>query len=405
MNRRQMAEEIARRVPTLVKRDQDEWEKARRLREQFVADYRRDRIPKLRLDEYVIGRGAHNRSFCYRIEREMDILGRILGATSFKFGIYFGRTKEDPTEEYRFRPHWGSTRDDVFDAVKQAIVGLLSAAAKRDTRAIAENSLSPMLKGKILFLYYPDQYAPIYSEEHLKHFVAHLDLAGPFTCGADMQRALMEYRATWPELRSESPALYMRFLYDVFGYPPGKQSNGGPSPQPPLLDDAICGATFIHSMPAGRPGTSAPAPSRGKIDHEARQRALKRIGNRGEALVIALEKQRLTAARKTKLAAKIDHVADRDDSIGYDILSYEEDGSERPIEVKATSAADLGLGFYVTANELAQAEALPNYHIYFVFNAMTKSPKVLPVKKPNLKGSAFLLRAVNYIVIPTEKKQ
>ena len=205
MNRLEMAEEIANHVPVLAEYDKDKWKTSENKRTEFVADYPINRILSLKIDEYVIGKGPTNRSFCYRIEREMDTLGRILGSTAFKFGVYFGRTKSDSTEEYRCRPHWGATPDEAFPAVKRAIADLLEAAAG-DSAAIAENPLSPMLKGKLLFLYHPNQYAPIYSEEHLEHFISELDLAGSFNGGPDMQRALMDYRATWPELTKCSEA-------------------------------------------------------------------------------------------------------------------------------------------------------------------------------------------------------
>jgi hypothetical protein len=256
MNRLKMAEEIARRVPMLAQRDKDEWKEAEQLQADFVADYPIKPIPSLELDDYVIGKGADNRSFCYRIEREMDTLGKILGATAFKFGIYFGRTKSDATDRYRFAGHWGSSLDEAFTAVKQAIVDLLKAAAREDSAAIADNALSPMFKGKILFLYNPDQFAPIYSGEHLEHFIAELDLGGSFECGADMQRALMDYRATWPELAAQPPALYMRFLYDLFGYPP---DDGAPAARPPRH----CSATpwqARSSLPRCRRCQSVPHP-------------------------------------------------------------------------------------------------------------------------------------------------
>jgi hypothetical protein len=403
MNRLEMAEEIAKRVPMLAQRDKDEWKAAEQVRAAFVADYPTKKLSVLALDEYVIGKGAQNRSFCYRLEREMDTLGKILGATAFQFGVYFGRTKSEPTYEYRFRPHWGDTLDEAFSAVKQAIVDLLQAATKEDSAAIAANALSLMFKGKLLFLYHPDQFAPIYSEEHLEHFIAELDLSGSFECGADMQRALMEYRATWPELLAQPSALYMRLLYDIFGYPQEDDSSETASNNVPMLDEAVKGAQFIHEMPAlpidARPRTE----HQGRLDYDTQARRLKRIGDRGEALVVALEKQRLIQASKPELAARIKHVSEKNDSEGFDILSFDENGADRPIEVKATTGKNLDRGFYLTHNELEKAGALPNYHLYIVFSAMSKHPQILPLKQPALNGVDFVLRPVAYHVSLSEK--
>jgi len=398
MNRLAMAEEIARLVPTLAQRDKDEWKKAEQTRAEFAADYPLKRIPNLSLDEYVIGKGADNRSFCYRLEREMDNLGRILGATSFKFGVYFGHTKSDRSDRYRLAKHWGANLDEAFASVKQAIMDLLQAATKGDLAAIAENRLSPLFKGKLLFLYHPNQFAPIYAGRHLKHFIAELDLAGSFAYCAEMQRVLMNYRASWPELVSQHPALYMRFLYDLFGPPPTDDASITTSPAAPLLGEALAGAQFITTMPPlPVHAASSPGP-RGKHNYEANDRRRKRIGDRGEAVVLALEMKRLSEAGKSHLAERVDHIAEKDDTAGYDILSFDEDGAERPIEVKATTASDLQLGFYITANELDRASQVPNYHLYFVFDAMSKSPRVLPMKKPELKGAGFTIRALNFHV-------
>ena len=93
MNRLEMETIIRERVPILS--DSNEWKKAEKLRKEFVKDYPINEIMSLKLDQYVIGKGRENRSFCYRLERQLDCLGRILGATALKFGIYFGKTKTD----------------------------------------------------------------------------------------------------------------------------------------------------------------------------------------------------------------------------------------------------------------------------------------------------------------------
>jgi hypothetical protein len=83
-----------------------------------------------------------------------------------------------------------------------------------------------------------------------------------------------------------------------------------------------------------------------------------------------------------------------------DILSFDEDGTERPIEVKATSSENLQFGFYLTDNELKKSKELPNFHIYFVFQATGKSPKVFPLRNPVLENGNFDIHPVNYRVFP-----
>ena len=54
---------------------------------------------------------------------------------------------------------------------------------------------------------------------------------------------------------------------------------------------------------------------------------------------------------------KIKHVSKTNDLAGYDILSFNDDGSERYIEVKTTKGGKR-TEFYLTANELAYSKLM-----------------------------------------------
>lgn len=88
-------------------------------------------------------------------------------------------------------------------------------------------------------------------------------------------------------------------------------------------------------------------------ERDARNRAL---GRAGEERVLAHERTSLRAAGRTDLAERIRWVSQVDgDGAGYDILSFETDGSDRLIEVKATNGWER-TPFHITRNELAVAE-------------------------------------------------
>lgn len=57
-----------------------------------------------------------------------------------------------------------------------------------------------------------------------------------------------------------------------------------------------------------------------------------------------------------------------DDSLGYDVLSYELDGIPRYIEVKTTkeNRSDR-FSFHISRNELEKSKVLKNYWIYQIF--------------------------------------
>lgn len=95
------------------------------------------------------------------------------------------------------------------------------------------------------------------------------------------------------------------------------------------------------------------------------------IGIKGEEFIIAKEKGKLL---HTDYYNKIKHISKTDNSAGYDILSYEIDGTELYIEVKTTDKNhDF---FYLTQNERARAVELKEngkkYLIYRVINIMSE---------------------------------
>ena len=101
---------------------------------------------------------------------------------------------------------------------------------------------------------------------------------------------------------------------------------------------------------------------------EERQTRMREVGDMGELRALEYERERLRKLNKPDLAARIEHTARLNVSAGYDILSFEKDGSERFIEVKST-VANSNI-FYLSANELRVArESGQSYWLYRVTQA------------------------------------
>lgn len=110
----------------------------------------------------------------------------------------------------------------------------------------------------------------------------------------------------------------------------------------------------LSSAP-GRLGKRATLPGQ-----DARNR---RLGAAGENLVLDYERERLIRAGRNDLADKIIHVAIIEgDSAGYDIRSFNIDGTDRHIEVK-TTAGPATNAFYISPNEIAFSEAHPDSYV------------------------------------------
>jgi Domain of unknown function (DUF3883) len=109
-----------------------------------------------------------------------------------------------------------------------------------------------------------------------------------------------------------------------------------------------------------------------KIDYARRDANNRHLGRCGEEWVVRFEKKRLIEAGREDLAEQIDWVASRlGDGLGYDMVSFDENGAELLVEVKTTNASIL-TPFFITPNELAVAKRRGvQYRIFRVFDFST----------------------------------
>jgi hypothetical protein len=92
------------------------------------------------------------------------------------------------------------------------------------------------------------------------------------------------------------------------------------------------------------------------------------LGLLGEQLVLRIEQDRLIRAGRADLAAKVRHVSLlENDTAGYDILSYDDDGKKLFVEVKTTRGA-IDSDFFISASELAFARLhSEQYRLYRLY--------------------------------------
>lgn len=120
-------------------------------------------------------------------------------------------------------------------------------------------------------------------------------------------------------------------------------------------------------------------------------------GSWAEELVKADEINHLVRCGKASLAGNVQIVSENPD-YGFDILSFELDGTQKQIEVKSISKDDPKT-FYISANELRKSGELPNYYIHCVSSINNDVQKIYRLKSPNLKDqNIFKMTATNYEV-------
>jgi hypothetical protein len=139
-------------------------------------------------------------------------------------------------------------------------------------------------------------------------------------------------------------------------------------------------------------------PRRLATNYLEREACNQSLGRAGEQLILRFERERLIRAGKEKLADKIEHTSEvRGDGEGYDIMSFELNGSERLIEVKTTKYRG-ETPFFVTRNELDTSKALAShYHVYRLFT-FREAPKLFTL--PGAIDVSCNLASATYLAKP-----
>lgn len=139
--------------------------------------------------------------------------------------------------------------------------------------------------------------------------------------------------------------------------------------------------------------------SSGGINYLEREAQNQLLGDAGEAFVINFETARLIRAGKESLAERIEQISVTvGPSAGFDIKSYEENGTDRLIEVKTTQYGKY-TPFYVTPNELQfSRDNASRYYLYRLFG-FRKSPRLFALNgkvedRCKIEPSEFIARLV-----------
>jgi len=116
-----------------------------------------------------------------------------------------------------------------------------------------------------------------------------------------------------------------------------------------------------------------------KIDYVAKAKRDKQVGDLGEEFALNYERWRLRDL--PDLCKKIVHVATEDDGAGFDILSFNEDGSERHVEVKTTTGP-LSSDFFISEPEVQAAKAYAESYVILRVAKVTSSPICCEIPYP-----------------------
>ena len=340
----------------------------------FLRTFPRSRLGRLSIDDYVIGKGTA--SFCAFVEAKSRAWAAIQGATSRKFGIYFGKTKSDPLKTYRFTQKFGTNANQAFESVKSSLLALVRAGERGDFQVIDANPLSQMFKAKILSLYFPDLYLNVCSAEHLARLAAEFDLPAGKPV-SEYQHLLLGVKSAAPSTRNWSNPKFMSLLYRRYIY------------------------KDLDVPKRVKERRSGPRAAR-RVNFEDINADRDRIGKISEDYALAWEMDRLLGLQLADCASRIKDMRDRP-AHGYDFESFEQDGSPRFIEVKSLGLdrKELTHRFFLSANERdvsTRVDRKRSYYFYLVQYGSDGNPIAVRVERADRLYSISELDPCAYIV-------
>jgi 5-methylcytosine-specific restriction protein B len=173
--------------------------------------------PSMPLSKYALGQADSSDTYCWWMEFGASHLGSIRGGSARKLIIY----KHDKKEGWYFDSEYPD-EEAAWKVVRAAFVAALGHASRQEWEDIdAISALSPgaALLLKTLHVYFPSDFLPITSRNHLRHFLSILGRAeaqdrslGP----VELNRALLSAARTVPGFEGWTTNQIERFLYRFF---------------------------------------------------------------------------------------------------------------------------------------------------------------------------------------------
>jgi hypothetical protein len=358
----------------------------------FQQQYPIEYLEDLNMTDYVYGRYQqdHIKTFCYWMEKELGDFGLIAGSPCSQYGLWFGTHGNDKEPRYRHTNKYGSTDENAFAKILQEIKQLYAYGVAKDYRGVANSMIADKFKGKILTTYFPDIYISIYADFYLNDILRYVNLdQGRSNKEAPIykQLRLQDWKAQDKVMRHWNLPMFAMFinqeLYTHCYEPDTRPDEDQSVPKFPELCDLEIGweKIEIDSDFLKKEKTKPTAHSRKKPDYPKKTIRNMAIGIRGEQIVKEFEQRKLV--NFPEWLKEINWISEKTDGQGYDIDSFETDGTPMQIEVKSTTKKFLGKAeFYLTEFERSISTDLSNYYLYYLSDVLSNTPIIYVFKAP-----------------------
>ena len=190
--------------------------KAKDLHKEFLVTFPLEQLKDMKLEQYALGLQPQG-SFSWWLEYHTIPLGSIKGGSATKHIIYFKKKEGE-----WFYPEHFEDEQAAWIQLRADILKTIEAMGKEHYTPIDSDNLlnrGSMLRGKISYMYHPDQLMPIFQEFHLKKFLTELGVNDERLKTSDtllLNRLLREELYKHESLRQYNEVLLADFLYSHF---------------------------------------------------------------------------------------------------------------------------------------------------------------------------------------------
>ena len=194
--------------------DQQYLQLADQERESFLKRFPKEEWQTMQLEEYALGRENYKDSYSYWMEWGTPHLGSIRGGSSNKHLIYWGSKEkwEYDTNLYDDeQTAWAAIRSGFVEALEKADTGKWN-----EIDSIQTINTARTVRLKTLYLYFPDEVLPVYSIDHLRHFLYLLgapEAKGNLYQVMQLNRELLDILKNIKEIKDFSTLQLSRLLY------------------------------------------------------------------------------------------------------------------------------------------------------------------------------------------------
>ena len=141
-------------------------------RAEIVRRFPRDEWPEMRLKDYALGQPESEDTYCRWMEFRSQYVGSIRGGSARKLIIY----KRKQESGWWFPKHF-SNEGEAWESLRGEFVQAFDLAGRGEWQRIDELETlnwGPAIKLKSLHVYFPDEILPVYSTDHLRHYLRSL---------------------------------------------------------------------------------------------------------------------------------------------------------------------------------------------------------------------------------------